>query len=153
MGLPGPSVNCFPDTPPDGTRLIWLVWEGYPSPRYLFPCPPRQGPSAAWKGEVQALEDGHWPAQGQGPVSPHLFLSSVLCCCRRAAPALLTSVHTSLNLWPSSFCLPTLTLSCPSPCRPPNTQLIHSPPFCSPAGLGLGRVAQQPRWGGGLVDY
>lgn len=59
MRLPRPSVNCFPDTPPppDGG----LVWE-----ECLSPCPPNRGPSAAWKGEAQALEDCNRPAQGQG---------------------------------------------------------------------------------------
>lgn len=49
--------------------------------------------------------------------------------------ALLTWVHTSLNLWPSPPCLPTLTLSCPSPCPPQTTH--PQPTFLLPRRFGV----------------
>ena len=63
MGLPGPSVNCFPDTPPDGTPPDLAGVGGVSKPTLSLPLSPQTGPKCS-------LEGGGAGAGGPPPASP-----------------------------------------------------------------------------------
>ena len=123
VGPPGPSVNCFPDTlssgphtrtpagcvarSPDLKGLRRVFGRGVQPQPISFPGPQLphrgRGPSSLCKGWGRPWRT----TTGRPGASPT--------CSRPLPSAPLTSAHASLNLWPSSPCLP----SCPS-LRPPD---------------------------------